>query len=27
MLDEHTYLAHRLSVFYHHTHRGILPRW
>jgi hypothetical protein len=27
MLDEHPYLAHQLSVFYRHAHRGIPPRW
>jgi hypothetical protein len=27
MLDEPPYLAHQLSVFYHHAHRGIPPRW
>jgi hypothetical protein len=27
MLDEHLYLAHQLSVFYRHVHRGIPLRW
>jgi hypothetical protein len=27
MLDEHPYLAHQLSVFYRHAHRGMFSRW